>query len=49
VATIMLFTNNLQVLIEIFNSKTRSHLSLIFNQLDAKHFLLKSGPSRTSE
>jgi len=42
-----LFANNLQVLIEIFNSKTRSHLPFISKQLGAKHFHLKVDPVET--
>ena len=37
-----LFANNLQVLIEIFNSTTRSYYSLISKKLGAKHFYLKA-------
>jgi len=33
-----LFANNLQVLVGMFNSKTRSYYSLISEQLGAKHF-----------
>ena len=33
-----LFANNLQVLVGMFNSKTRSYYSLISKQLGAKHF-----------
>ena len=39
-----LFADNLQVLIEIFNSNTRSFFSRISNQLGAKHFYLKADP-----
>ena len=42
-----LFANNLQVLVEMFNSETRSHLPFISKQLGAKHFYLKANSVET--